>query len=272
MVVNTFKLMAVTPMRRDLPLLVFLPGMDGTALSLQQQSAALKENFDARCFCLPNNDTTDWPGLVAQLVKLLSAEKASQPHRLTYLCGESFGACLALKTIAHAPALCDRLILINPASSFNRQVWSYLGVSALPWLPNSFYQLSAFGLLPFLISLGRVPEKTCQALRKAMQQVTLETAAWRLSLLNNFQLERHLLKQFCGPTLLVASAADRLLPSTAEVRQLMVYLSDPRLIVLEQSGHGCLLEKDISLRSLLEQGRLMPETSRVRMSRKNHSV
>lgn len=260
MVANTFELVAVAPVRKDLPLLVFLPGMDGTTLSLQQQSAALKESFDARCFCLPNNDTTDWPGLVAQLVKLVAAEKAAQPHRLTYLCGESFGACLALKTIAHAPTLCDRLILINPASSFNRQVWSFVGASALPWLPASFYQFSALGLLPFLISLGRVPERTCQALRKAMQRVTSETAAWRLSLLNNFQLDRPLLKQFYGPTLLVASASDRLLPSTAEVRQLMGYFSHPQLIVLEHSGHACLLEQDVSLRSLLEQSNLLPKT------------
>ncbi|MEM8612918.1 MAG: alpha/beta hydrolase, partial [Cyanobacteria bacterium P01_H01_bin.105] len=129
-------LSAVSEVRRHLPLLVFLPGMDGSDLSLRQQSEGLTSVFDVRCLCIPKNDMTDWRGLGTNLIELVTKEKKYQPDRPIYLCGESFGACLALTAIRHCPHLFDRLILINPASSFSRQIWSFLGASVVKWLPS----------------------------------------------------------------------------------------------------------------------------------------
>ncbi|MEM1254004.1 MAG: alpha/beta hydrolase [Cyanobacteria bacterium P01_H01_bin.21] len=252
----TTRLLATAAERPDLPLLVFLPGMDGSDLSLRQQSGELKNRFDARCFCIPKNDLTDWAGLVARLVELVTLEKKSRPHRLIYLCGESFGACLALKAISSASTLFDRLILLNPASSFKQQFWSAFSPTVVKWMPG--YELGAFGLLPFLISFERVPKSNRQALLQAMQQVTPETAAWRLSLLNSFELEQTALTQFRAPTLLVASVADRLLPSVNEAQRLANLLPDPQIITLPYSSHACLLETGVSLYQLLNQTQFIP--------------
>ncbi|MGD1857682.1 MAG: alpha/beta fold hydrolase [Leptolyngbyaceae cyanobacterium] len=252
-------LSAVTTKRPDLPLLVFLPGMDGSDLSLRQQSHGLSQNFDVRCFCIPQDDKTDWPDLVVQLIELVHAEKLSRPNQTTYLCGESFGACLALKTVSHAPQLFERLILINPASSFHRQVWSPLGAIAVKWLPGQTYQLAAVGLLPFLISFSRVSEDNRRALLCAMQAVTSETAAWRIELLNTFKIDPTALTRFQGPTLLVASSADRLLPSVSEINRLSRLLPNTQTLTLANGSHACLLETDTQLNQLLDQVRFIPE-------------
>lgn len=271
MLTQGLSLSSITGIQRDLPLLVFLPGMDGSALSLQQQSDELKNRFDARCFCIPGNNMTDWPGLVARLIELVSLEKVQQPDRLIYLCGESFGACLALKAICDAPDLFDCLILINPASSFNRQIWSPLGALAVKWMPGNAYYLAAVGLIPFLVSFERVSSDNRQALLRAMQQVIPAAAAWRLSLLNNFQFDRAAIAQFCGPTLLIASAADRLLPSILEVRQLKRVLNNVQAITLDHSGHACLLETGISLHQLLRQAQLVPRVDGRRSEGHNYA-
>ena len=258
MLTQPIRLLAMAAKRPDLPLLVFLPGMDGSDLSLRQQSDELKTIFDVRCFSIPGNDTTDWKDLVTQLVELVSIEKAAYPHRQLYLCGESFGACLALNAISYAPSLFDRLILLNPASSFKQQLWSSLGPTLIKWMPSSSYQLGAFGLLPFLISFERVAKNNRQALLDAMHQVTPDAAAWRISLLNSFQIDPTALKKFRAPALLIASAADRLLPSVPEVQRLASLLPNAQTVTLQHSSHACLLETDISLYQLLKQTQFTP--------------
>ena len=245
-------LFVINGARENLPLLVFLPGMDGSVLSLRKQLNGLNNRFEVRCFCIPSDDVTDWTGLAAQLIEPVTAAKTARPERPIYLCGESFGACLALQAVSDACHLFDRLILINPASSFRYQLWSPLGAMLVRWMPDSAYPFSAFGLLPFLISMTRVTWADQQALVQAMQKVTPETAAWRISLLNKFQLNEAALRRFSQPVLLVASAADQLLPSVAEVKKLATFLSHATTVILEHSGHACLLEAEINLGQLLE--------------------
>ena len=49
------------------------------------------------------------------------------PTRPVYLLGESFGGTLAIAVAIERPDLADRLILVNPATSFPRSVWPILG-------------------------------------------------------------------------------------------------------------------------------------------------
>jgi pimeloyl-ACP methyl ester carboxylesterase len=234
------------------PLFIFLPGMDGTGRLLRHQLAGLRAAFDIRCLSIPPDDLTDWDGLTQQAAHLIQQEQKLLPSRPTYLCGESFGGCLALKLAAHFPQLCDRLILVNPASSFNRQPLINCGASLTQWLPNSLYRLSTLGLLPFLIAPQRVPRKNRQALLAAMQSVTPESAAWRLSLLSQFSLEQLPLERIEQPALVLAAGADRLLPSLAEAERLVNYLPNAQKTLLPESGHACLLETEVKLGKILQ--------------------
>lgn len=63
------------------------------------------------------------------------------------LVAESFGGCLGLRVAAAAPELLERLVLINPATSFSRALGGLPGVIAstnfLSLFPEPLYQASS---------------------------------------------------------------------------------------------------------------------------------
>jgi pimeloyl-ACP methyl ester carboxylesterase len=249
---QSLRLLALSPSINGAnPLFVFLPGMDGRGHLFQPQIEGLTAHFDVRAVSIPTNDLTDWPGLVEQTAALIRLEQQAAALRPIYICGESFGGCLALKLAIHFPNLCSRLILINPASSFGRQPWLHWATSAIKRIPASLYRLSASGLLPFLIAQSRVSDSNRLALLQAMQSVTPEAAAWRIRLLSRFVLEELPLAQLTQPALVIASAADRLLPSVSEGDRLTRYLPNARQVILPESGHACLLETEVKLSKIL---------------------
>lgn len=240
------------PIKPHCPLFVFLPGMDGTGELLRTQLDGLETEFDVRCLSIPPDDLTDWPDLTAQVATLIRAEQRSHAGRPVYLCGESFGGCLALQIAVRYPDCFDRLILVNPASSYNRQPWIRLSAGVAPLLPLPFYQLSTLGLLPLLAALERIDHHDRHALLEAMQSVTQASSVWRLSLLRDFHLTEAQLRRVTQPALIIAGAADRLLPSLEEAHRLALVLPHSQVTVLPHSGHACLLEKDVNLYDLLK--------------------
>ncbi|HLO49723.1 MAG TPA: alpha/beta fold hydrolase [Kamptonema sp.] len=239
--------------RVDYPLFVFLPGMDGSGQLLRSQIPKLAEGFDIRCLAIPTDDMASWDVMVSDTIALIEAEKAAGNHRSVYLCGESFGGCLALKVLLAAPHLFERLILVNPASSFRQQPWMEWGSYLTQWLPANLYPLSIVGLLPVLASLGRIGRGDRQALLEAMQAVPQRTTIWRLALVRSFNVGEEHLRTIQQPTLVIASGADRLLPSIAEAKLLVKRIPNAEMIVLPMSGHACLLETDVDLYAIIKE-------------------
>lgn len=243
----------------DYPLFVFLPGMDGTGELLRTQTSGLGKGFNVRCLAIPPDDLTSWDGLAEQVIELIQAELThAQAQAPVYLCGESFGGCLAIKVALKAPDLFARIILVNPASAFRRRAWVKWGAQAVQWLPSPIYRLSSAGLLPFLAAPHRMASEDRQALLETMTRVPQRTSVWRLALLNEFDVLEPELSELTQPVLLVASAADRLLPSVAEANRLLSYLPNANLVVLPNSGHACLLEFDVFLYEIMGAQNFLP--------------
>jgi pimeloyl-ACP methyl ester carboxylesterase len=250
------------PVQSSKPLFVFLPGMDGTGTLLRPQIDRLAPWFDLRCVAISPEDTTGWEPLARQVGKLVSAEvgnsanqSASRGRRSVYLCGESFGGCLAMQVLTRFPHLFDRVILVNPASSFRRLPWMHFGSLLTQQLPALAYRYSALGLAPLLMDPFRVARRDRQALETAMGSVPAKTAAWRMGLLSRFEVERLPLERMTHPVLLIAGERDRLLPSKREAQSLQMRFPNAQLILLPNSGHACLLERDTNLQKILrEQG------------------
>jgi len=236
----------------DYPLFVFLPGMDGTGQLLRAQTAGLEIGFDIRCLAIPADDLTSWEVLTDQVVALIEAERQKHPHRSVYLCGESFGGCLAIKVALRSPHLFDRLILVNPASSFNRRAWLNWGSLVSGWLPEVLFRVGSVWLLPFLAALERMTRIETRALLDAMQSVPPKTVIWRLALIRDFQVDPKQLRKISQPVLLIAGDADKLLPSVEEIERLATYLPDSQTVVLPNSGHTCLLEADVNLYKIMK--------------------
>ena len=235
------------------PLFVFLPGMDGTGKLLRLQTVGLEAAFDVRCLMIPPEDLTNWDVLSEQVIQLIHAELEKNPHRSVYLCGESFGGCLAMKVAVTSPQLFKRVILVNPASSLHRRSLLVWGSQLAEFVPQCVYQFGAVGLLPFLASLGRIKQGDRHEMLKTIRSVPPETVIWRLSLIRQFDLDDTQLRQLTQPVLLIASAMDRLLPSLSEVQRLVKILPDARMLVLPDSGHACLLEADINLYKIMQR-------------------
>lgn len=234
------------------PLFVFLPGMDGTGQLLRTQTAGLEPAFDVRCLAIPPNDLTSWDELTEQVVALIQAELEQRPTRSVYLCGESFGGCLAMKVAVASPQLFDRIILVNPASSFNQRPWLHWGSHLTGWIPQSIYQGSAVWLLPFLANLGRINERDRRALLDAIHFVPQKTVIWRLSLIRDFHIDETQLRCLTQPVLVIAGGSDQLLPSVAEAQYLTNCIAQAKKVILPYSGHACLLEEDVNLFEIMK--------------------
>jgi pimeloyl-ACP methyl ester carboxylesterase len=244
-------------LKPDYPLFVFFPGMDGTGQLLRSQTTDLEVGFDIRCLAIPPDDLTSWDILVARAIALIEAEIAKDSHRSVYVCGESFGACLAIKVAVRAPKLFERLILVNPASSFNRRAWLSWGAQLTQLVPECFYHFGSLVGLPFLAALDRICHSDRQALIDAVKMVPQKTAIWRLSLLQEFEVNNSELRRITQPVLLLAGAADRLLPSISEARHLVKVFPNAQTVILPNSGHACLLEKDVNLYKIMKSQKFL---------------
>lgn len=250
-------------LKPDYPLFVFLPGMDGTGQLLRSQTAGLEKGFDIRCLAIPPDDLTSWDILADQVIALVEAEVGKDPQRSVYLCGESFGGCLAIEVAIRAPKLFERVILVNPASSIGRRPWMYFGIPLTRIVPEPFYHFGSLIGLPVLANLERIAPSDRQALMDAVQMVPQKTAVWRLSLLKEFDVPDRQLRRINQPVLLLAGAADRLLPSLSEAEHLVKVLPNAEMVVLPHSGHACLLERDVNLYEIIKERKFLACGDRV---------
>ncbi|GLI61318.1 hypothetical protein VaNZ11_003674 [Volvox africanus] len=179
---STFKVQLIRPTESQSQasydkVLVYLPGTDGTGQAILPQIPALQSlGYDVWCLYMPPDDRSDWEQLTTQLSLLVrellqhwrgthsaaGAGKGGQP-RVTII-AESFGCCLALRLAASGagPEQLDRLVLLNPATSFNDSLSGLSSLIAatnlLSLFPKDWYAVAQGTLLPLLVDGTRVDE------------------------------------------------------------------------------------------------------------------
>src|SRR5919199_4521603 len=242
-----------SPSNPDVPLFVFLPGMDETGKELiSLQTAGLETAFDVRCLVIPSDEFISWTHLSEQVIALTQAELKKTPRSSVYLCAESFGACIALKTILSAPKLFNRIILINSASSFHRVTWLNWGSALFSWIPQFIYKNSSFLAFLFLISFNKLSSKAHHALFKSVQDAPKKVVMQRLNLMRQFDIDEMELHHLTQPVLLIASEADLILPSVAEAKRLAKILPNAQVVTIPHKGHACLVEEGVDLLKILQ--------------------
>ncbi|MBC8121223.1 MAG: alpha/beta hydrolase [Gemmatimonadaceae bacterium] len=228
------------------PLLIYLPGLDGTGKLFYRQEIPLAAYCEVRALSLPVDDSSSWEDLAARVHTLLPED----PARPVILCGESFGGCIALVAAAMHPERFSRLVLINPATSWRRQTLLSRGANWLTLFPGGIFRGAALVFLPFLAAVNRMKPQDRKILLTTLRLVPASTVLHRLQLLDKLDLEADL-SRLTMPVLLVAGAADRLLPSVAEVKYLAERIKDVRVEILPYSGHAALIEAELDLAALL---------------------
>jgi pimeloyl-ACP methyl ester carboxylesterase/1-acyl-sn-glycerol-3-phosphate acyltransferase len=264
---------------RDLPVLLILPGIDGTGYTAAAQFPSLSERFDLKSFFIPVEDRTPIEGLVKILRDYIEEEVSQSPDsRPIYVLGESFGGILALLLADSCGHLClNRVVLVNPATSFQSSIWSSALGDLLPQLPAQAYDVVPYAISPFLgnpLSLARTrvsgedPSLASQAvqtiaglfelvpvldnLKEILPQDTLQ---WKLKLLQEGSdlVTDSLLNRLEHRVLVIVGDADLLIPSEEESERLKRNLRLCSVKVVEGAGHALMQEADISISDIFDE-------------------
>ncbi|KAG8375084.1 hypothetical protein BUALT_Bualt10G0063400 [Buddleja alternifolia] len=263
------------PPLKDSPLLLFLPGIDGLGMGLILHHKALGKVFEVRCLNVPVHDRTPYEGLVKFVESAVRAEHASFPDKPIYLVAESFGGCLALSVAASNPTIDLVLILVNPATSFNRSQLQPL-FPLLEAFPEEFQYILPylFGtLLGDPIKMANVintknpstsPTKQLEKLIHELSSLITRassltdifpknTLIWKLKLLKAAAaISNSHLHNVKAETLILASGKDSILPSTLEAQRLSNLLKNCNVRIFHDNGHTLLMEDGINLLSVIK--------------------
>jgi len=117
---------------------LFLPGVDGSGTTLRLQLEDLSRNYDLWFMRVLPTDRSKFEALEETVLSFLGhlVPKSDPESPRAVVMGESFGGLLSLG-LGLQPGirnLVERLVLVNPASSFDRTPWRQVGdfISKLP--------------------------------------------------------------------------------------------------------------------------------------------
>ncbi|KIY92968.1 Acyltransferase-like protein [Monoraphidium neglectum] len=206
-------------------------------------------SFDLRCLVISAADRSSFEQLVDSVeATLRAAIEAEGGGRPVYLLGESFGGLMALALAERLGDLVDRLVLVNPATSFLKTPWPQAG-PLLAALPQELYRLLPFGLAPVL----------CDPI--AMARNAVDERAPLPNQASDYLYE--LLRQGCEymeprlrrvkqRAIVVAGERDLLIPSAEEAERLSKALPRCRKVVLAGRSHAVLQEAGVDLSQILQ--------------------
>ncbi|KAL8210008.1 hypothetical protein R6Q57_006740 [Mikania cordata] len=251
---------------KDSPVLLYLPGMDGTGAGLAVHEKALGKLFHVQCLHIPASDRTPLEGLIQIVEEIVMIEHTRSPDKPIYLLGDCFGGNLALSVAARNPTIDLMLILANPGLGFKDILRWNLSISA-----TSYERLPAPPLMSLLTDLPMSPHLSKLLLIKDQNMnlvcfiyfsiylnlghkiLPKDTFTWRLKLVESAaSYANSRLHAITAQVLVLASGKDNFMPSKNEARRLLRLLKHCNVRVFEGNGHTILLENGVNLLSAIK--------------------
>jgi pimeloyl-ACP methyl ester carboxylesterase len=241
--------------------LLFLPGLDGIGNYSAGCVGKLNDVFNVWKMATTGDDRSTFMELAAFVIQAL--EKFDGP---VILVGESFGGLLASYVALRAKkGRVEKLILINPATSFDRTNWNLvapiiantgaafpvIGISALLATAVDIAQIRRIGSK--MASLMTSPDEVVKFFNFALgsskyllDSIPPEALSWRIS--KWFGIGISVMKdkysQITAPTLILIGKNDRLLPSSSEGKRLKKEMTGSAKVQVKEFDVGHALLED----------------------------
>jgi 3-oxoadipate enol-lactonase len=237
----------ISLMTLEKPLMVLIPGMDGTGLLFYRQAPLLAPRFNVVAHRL-RDDRDRMEGLVSDLLARLDDLAPSGEPAI--LVGESFGGALALSFALAHPARVSALVIVNSFPHFSPQRRLHLAIHGLSLLPWGAMRAVRRATAWRMHSKHTHREDVRQFLR-LMRQTTRAGYVNRLRILTNYDV-RARLREMQPPTLFLASSDDHLVPAVEQARLMAGAVPRATTRVLDGHGHICLIAPDLNLLEIVD--------------------
>jgi pimeloyl-ACP methyl ester carboxylesterase len=231
------------------PLLIYVPGLDGTGQLFFRQIQTLSTHYSVITFPLRQSPPFDYSDLVQDVLKILDDEKADKAT----IVAESFGGTIALQfALDHANRI-EHLVLVNTFPYFRRRALLRIGSILLPFAFTPLLQVGRRLFLKPLLLNEQVDKNAVDTLFEFSLTQSKEAYRQRMKLIRQFDVRKQL-PAITAPVTFVASGKDKLVPSVREARFMSAKIPGSRIVILSKHGHSCLLSSTFSLESVLNPG------------------
>ena len=234
--------------RLDLPLIIYVTGLDGTGELFYKQIPSLLDEYRVVTFRLREDPRATYQDLaddIAAILKDLGEPKAT-------IVGESFGGSIVLHFALRYPLMVERLVIVNSFPRYHRRLRIRLAAFLSTILPARL-------VIPFRLAsatLGLLVDGVSSDDRKKILQVLrsveMKSYARRLQLIAEVDVEARL-AEIQAPTLLIATERDLLVPSVREAFAMQKRMPNATVKILKRKGHACLLRDDIRLSEFISE-------------------
>ena len=269
----------VTANEEERPLMLVLPGLDGSGITAWTQFPELALDYDLKALRIASDDRTSYGDLVSTVTAEVSRAKAQ--GREVVLLGESMGAGVALDCARRESSSLSSLVLVSPATGWDR---TWLGkmrgwlVTLPAWALGVIIALTTYQL--FDVDLMRT---TAMRIVTGSKAPILDTPAridyaWRVvkDMPDAFAAPpgtiRHRIAEWAEPSiaagrdlsdltvpmLIVAGTADLRVPAEEEAARLAAAApAECRAAVhlVEGAGHAGATDERLDLRAVLHAWR-----------------
>jgi len=228
------------------PLLVYVPGLDGTGQLFFKQAEQLDRLYRVLTFRSRDDGRFTYQDLTSDLATIIT----DLGEKRAIIVGESFGGTVALSFALAYPRMVERLVVVNSFPRFRNRFKIRSGAllaSGLPFRLLWPFRRAASAIALFLDGVNKSDRGLFW---QAIRTVSGAAYARRLNLIATFDVEDRL-GEIQAPVLFIAGDRDLLVPSAREARAMAARMPNAAVKIVEGAGHACLLGDRVRLAELL---------------------